>query len=441
MKNLILIAAFLMSSNLICFAQDTGYIGVSVSLSGNKDFLKITGYYYGSPADIAGLKIGDRIYRIDDEDVAKISDPVSHIKGVPGTSVKLTIGRQFDGSTMDVNVPRISVPFGNDDYVSEKKLTYFIHTSNSYDKMLDIVTDKQSMALQSDPDRDILAYKTYDYDYSSVDDPLTEKALLKEVGKKLDSKGMHRDTENPDMLVLITFYSGQKEQYVPPQQMVSTKVKTVYNWYWGFIPMPITESTTTEGHTDVTYYNMIGLKFLDAHEIETSKVPPVIWAGSVSKVMTEKVLLTDQAEGFFDKMLFQFPEIWFPNSESYYLEEYAYTGLWYNMNDLRTIIEVNPGSPADKAGIKKGDKIININGYGLPKNFEDAKGKGEFDVWHNMATVGPQSGLRYLFMYMGLNFKPYKTEVTTLTFKVERNGDKMSIDVTPEKKLAYFLIK
>lgn len=438
MKHLFLIALATIFNMTVCFSQggntEVGYIGVRAAISTDGQYLNIPYCFQGSPADIAGLRAGDRIYRIDDKKVAELTDPISHIRDVSGTSVKLTISRFGAAAFFDVNVGRISVPYDDINYISEGNLALLIHTNGftDFERMY-----QSSMALLNDDSRDMFKYKTYDFELTNAQDPLLEKGLFKELGNRLDNRGMKRSVENPDLIIIMTFFTGQKEQYTPPQQIISTKIKNVYNWYWGTTAVPITESTTKEGYTKVTYFTTISLKFLDAKEIEGSKLPPVIWSGSISQSSTLKESLIEHSKEFFDLFVYQFPYVWVQNAEYFYGGYYSYTGLWFNKNDLQNISEVIPGSPAGIAGILKGDKILNINGYKLPAKYSDVGP----NVFQSMAYLGKESGFRYLFMLSNLVFKPYKTDVTTLVFKIERGGKKMTFEIKPEKKYIFSMLK
>lgn len=69
-------------------------------------YVVIQGTMDGGPAMKAGLRSGDLIIKINDEDVVKMSafEASNNVKGTPGTTVKLTIKRQ--DSTFDVTLKR-----------------------------------------------------------------------------------------------------------------------------------------------------------------------------------------------------------------------------------------------------------------------------------------------------------------------------------------------
>jgi hypothetical protein len=286
-----------------------------------------------------------------------------------------------------------------------------------------------------DPDRDMFQYKTYDFDNVSTENPLLEKELFRNLGTFLESKGIKRSTEKPDLLIVMSFYSGKKEQYVQPQQIVSTHVQNVWQWGWGNIPMPITESRTEKGYTEVTYLASINLKFLDFHDMENkpnSKVPPVVWSGSISQNSDNQINLSDDCSYFFLIMMKQFPYTYQKNISYIVYYDYAYTGLWFDNKNLSMVFEVNPGSPASIAGIQKGDEIMNVNGYIFPSltsdlfkfNLESQNKDPDF-------SIPKKGGFRYLFMHQpGI----YKTKTDVLQFVIKRNRAMMTFMVKPEKR-------
>jgi carboxyl-terminal processing protease len=87
-----------------------GGIGCLVRSSG--DYAIITQVYKGFPADLAGIKAGDLIKKVDGLSLKGIStDNVSHkLKGDPGSEVKLTVDRDGTESDFTMKRARIAVP-------------------------------------------------------------------------------------------------------------------------------------------------------------------------------------------------------------------------------------------------------------------------------------------------------------------------------------------
>jgi membrane-associated protease RseP (regulator of RpoE activity) len=419
MKKLLTISFVIVLSTLVCFSQPGGSvkaeIGVKTVTSFDNQYLLITKCDPESQADIAGLESGDHIYLINDKKISDLKDPSDYLVGPPGTNVKLSIKRYDQGDYININVTRIS---GGTDLIKYK--SYYVNRYATEKRIFTIEPYRWDMGVttcMNDNTKDLFKFRTYDFEYTSTEDPLQEKLIFNEFGRQLNLMGMTRSEVKPDLLILMSFYSGKEEQYIPPQQIVSTKIKNVYNWYWGVVPVAVTNTTTKEGYKEVKYLANINIKILDANEIETSKTLPVVWTGSISSVSKEPTFLTDKSKDFFTVMLDQFPEVTQINSIAYNVLNYFYTGLVYDLSDKQIIGGVIPGSPAETSGIKKGDKILSINGRTLPsKNLNLVFGKS--------GSNKKGSALNYMFAFDGKS-------TPDIIFEIERNGEKRSIDVTP----------
>lgn len=101
-------------SRFIEFARGTYYgIGAVVSRAEDGGVL-IVSPYVGSPAYNAGILPGDRIILVDGADISNydLGVAISYITGPAGTSVTLTIYREIDNTTFDVEIVRalIEIP-------------------------------------------------------------------------------------------------------------------------------------------------------------------------------------------------------------------------------------------------------------------------------------------------------------------------------------------
>ena len=89
------------------------YGGIGALIRQKEDYVRIAQPYEGSPADRAGLRIGDKILAIDGKDAHGFtSEQVSNgLKGEPGSKVRVTV-EHLDGSqaTCTIRRERIAIP-------------------------------------------------------------------------------------------------------------------------------------------------------------------------------------------------------------------------------------------------------------------------------------------------------------------------------------------
>ena len=121
-------------------------------------------------------------------------------------------------------------------------------------------------------------------------------------------------------------------------------------------------------------------------------------------------------------MLYQFPEVKQLNSVAYTISHYYYTGLVYDRGDTQIIGGVISGSPAGLSGIKKGDKILTINGRTLPSKITGDETKNF--AFGKSGNNKRGTALNYMFV-------DYTNNTPEINFEVERNGEKRTIVVAP----------
>ena len=89
------------------------YGGIGSLIRQKEDYVRIAQPYEGSPADLAGLKIGDKILAIDGKDVKGFTteEVSARLKGEPGSKVRVTV-EHLDGSKLTALIrrERIAIP-------------------------------------------------------------------------------------------------------------------------------------------------------------------------------------------------------------------------------------------------------------------------------------------------------------------------------------------
>gem|GEM_PF-3185799 len=150
---------------------------------------------------------------------------------------------------------------------------------------LEILKSGISTRDYTDPERELSSFKTYSFDYTDAKNPLLEKELFRMLESVLKKKGFSRDDKNPQLLVTISYYTGRKENYTPPQTITTTRIEEVWDGVHvigGSTPVPITESHTTPGYTTVKHYNNIRVNILDYSKLQEGnkpKLPPLVYVG------------------------------------------------------------------------------------------------------------------------------------------------------------------
>jgi len=246
---------------------------------------------------------------------------------------------------------------------------------------------QMNIKVYSDPDIDYSSYRTYSIDYTNKENRLLEKGLFKilesAISYRMGTRELVRSDEDPDILITMDFYTGRKEEYVPPATVVTTRVEQVWSsslFGWsGYTPVPITESQTTQGQTNVWYYRNIRLNFLDFKKLSSEEeldVPPLIWIGEVESEGSSSDI-RDIAFVVLNQLLSEFPE---PSGRKMtnriqFKTTYGHIGISVDSKDRRKIVGVAPDSPAERAGVKAGDKLLTVNkkkiSKGPPKYITD----------------------------------------------------------------------
>jgi len=290
-QNILLLLLFICIP-VFLFAQKNGTIGI-YTINGNSNWgkgYKVITWVEPETNELYvknnQLKYGDIITHVDGNNTYQMdATEFSNLcRGEIGTEAELTILRMGNVEPIKIRIerkPDYSVPgeyyFANevvrqggptDSYRSFAGTISYFNKNNSDHQVL------------SDKEVDFWNYKTFDFEYNNQQQPLVEKDLASIIEKELESKGLRRDKDNPDILVFIDFYNDKKEQYVPPTEQLHTRYQTVYNpWTKRMETRQHIESSTTGNYTKSDYLTMLDIVFMDAEKAKdgNNKVPPVIW--------------------------------------------------------------------------------------------------------------------------------------------------------------------
>jgi carboxyl-terminal processing protease len=113
--------------------QKGSYYGLGITVSAVDGNITVVSPFEGTPAHRLGIRAGDIISRIEDEDARGmgIDDAVKRLRGPRGSSVRITIVRQGYETPLEFTVIRDEIPLHSVPYyfmLSDKKTGYLRHT-------------------------------------------------------------------------------------------------------------------------------------------------------------------------------------------------------------------------------------------------------------------------------------------------------------------------
>lgn len=165
-----------------------GIWGLTTQISSDNQYLKVIKVVSGSLANISGLRRGDRIYQIDNKKVSDMVDPISNLQKYSGKYLSLKITRL--SKTIDIEVPVIQNVNSYNDYLTEG--TLYGKIKSGYDEVPEWLVGNIELTLLNDNTKDFFKYKTYDFEYTSSEEPLLEKKVFEELGNQLKSRNSKR---------------------------------------------------------------------------------------------------------------------------------------------------------------------------------------------------------------------------------------------------------
>lgn len=107
-------------------------------------------------------------------------------------------------------------------------------------------------------------------------------------------------------------------------------------------------------------------------EIYDSKDNVKLWTAKATERMNDTYSAEVYAKAFGPLLMANFPYVQYIMNPIYLVHKnsYRYIGVHFDSNDLQLVLWVDKGSPADKVGIRPGDRIVSINGLPLDSSVD-----------------------------------------------------------------------
>lgn len=413
---------------------------------GAKGFPVLSAIVPYSPASRAGLQAGDVITAIDGISTeGRSSREISELLVRPVAEHLLTIERLGAGSQ-----------------------TRLLH---AYCRAAEAITERELAQAfagysQQDATSQALSYpftfhtagevawgrvQTFAFAPSSPGSEAIDRAIYAQVARLLEARGLRQVTTSADLLI-EAFYSlqpssdGRQDAQQPTASLRYTPGTTPLQ------VLPLLPPTSTAGSAYDLQFSL---------QISSPARPsqPVVWSCEARERLSEAMTLPAYTEVALPVMLQAFPYAPRTTPARYHYEalRYLYTGIVYDTRDLSRIADVDDGSPAFRAGLRTGDRLLSINGkrFGLtdPRQLSSAYQAFLSETFRLRQTSELAPNLRpwesksygavrkalekspeaTIFSYLFF-FRPYvnDSEHTLLLVDIERAGQTYSLSITPE---------
>ena len=311
-------------------------------------------------------------------------------------------------------------------------------------------------------------YRSFSFAAPGVDEDIILSARVNDILRRnLIAMGLRYDPVNPDMIVR-SFFSFQPNPLFDPYSTTIGSYRPVWRLNtrtnrWE--RLPVFDLTEPIRITDVPFLMEFGYQFFDRRFLGPGQ-NPLIWEGVISDQLSDYISLFNYLEFHIPLMLKKFPNPGSRVNATYHVRNirHNYTGISFDMNDLRTIVAVSPNSPAAIAGILPGDVVFSIQGQRFnhrntqqlttdyhrfiaetmnlrdpSTRFTDAHGFANAMYWDTTRYAAVSRAInnhrryRAIFSYL-FNFNRFIDPNTpqNITIEVMRNGQRLSMNVIPQ---------
>jgi len=461
MKKIVVLLIFLISC-FVAFSQTApktvcqfGFT-FEISMQKNWGYLQpvVTSVTPNTSADAAGLRVNDIIEKIGDkptagENIETITDWLQS----SDDRIPLTVS-----SLRESHQNRL---LGKYCYLNNSLKERDLASVYSFYSLEDVQTRSFTCPFKTsvNPESNLISYATFGFAAPDPANQTLEKNINAVIRKNLEQKGLKYSEKNPDLIVRThysytanpNFRSASTTDKFPIVCRYNMNTKTMENLPIYYNPLIHTNQAKI--------FLQLGIQLIDNKKSKNTTV----WECEANELLQSDYPLADYAEFHVPLMLMQYP---YPKSTEtaqfyYSRSKYNYTGIHYNMDNLKEITEVEPSSPAAKAEIQAGDIIEKINGVKFVSNpktadnnykqfiyktlsfrdqstqFTNAEGFTRCMYWDKMKYAliqdefkKPEFSTAFSYLFY---FQPYinLSETNIVTFSIRRDKQRAEIKVKP----------
>ena len=307
----------------------------------------------GSPADRAGIRPGDVILEIEGRDTQKLSEESITAMILDPSHDQVSLKMRRPGTpSWDLVLRKECLPSG---ILTEELLAQAF----SMYSLEDVTTRRFTMPFiyTLPTKRDFIKYSTFSF----ADKEIGTKPGARVLAKELVSKGLRELPTGGQLSIVYKPALESNPDFRPGSEA---------NLDPGFKNYLVTRK---DGRYEVDHYPFLSIntpKFSGKYrmtvdiELIDSEDNTKVWSVTARELLNKEYDPDRYVTNFCYLMLANYPFVRYVMNPTFVLhrDQHLLTGVGYDMNDLQVIRHITPGSPAEAAGLKVGDRIKSING-------------------------------------------------------------------------------
>lgn len=313
----------------------------------------------GAPADLAGLRTWDIIRTINGQSTREMTEEEINstlLDPAQGTIELVVANFGYPERKLSLRKKCIPVAALSEEDLAQAFAQYSVE---------DVVSRRFNMPFryQSPVKVDFLKYRTFSISIKgTLMDPVERE--LKQV---MEQKGLRYLQKGGDLTIVVSHSLERNPEYREGTE--SGTEKDFHNYRVNSKSGEIQDFpflSLNAPHFFGVYRLRMGVDIYDTATQEK------IWSVVAEERLNEGFSTTNYAGAFMPLMMANFPFMNYILNPTYILHKNSHRsiGIYQDSRDLRLVLWVDKDSPADRAGIRPGDRIVTINGLPLDSSVE-----------------------------------------------------------------------
>jgi hypothetical protein len=318
-----------------------------------------------SSADAAGLHVNDIIEKVNDKTTTGENfETITSWLQQSNAKIRLTVSNLKESH----QIRTLDRYCHLNNSLSEKDLASIY----SFYSLEDVQTRSFSCPFKTSVNQEynLLQYSTFSFGAPNTDNQALEKSMNAVIRKSLEQKGMKYSEKNPDLIVRTHYSYTANPNFRSNFNDDKFPVACRYNVHTNSMEnLPVYYNPLIHSN-QAKFFLKLGIQLIDNKKKSNSAV----WECEANELLQSNFPLADYAEFHIPLIFMQYPYVKSTEPAVFYYSrsKYNYTGIHYNMDNLKEVTEVDPSSPAAKAGIQTGDRIEKINDIKFVSNTKTA---------------------------------------------------------------------